>query len=191
MTRKALPILLGCLILASSGAAQTATVKLNGGLEATVLQIGRTRDHRYLTLSLRISNKGSSTAYLALVDVPTAIDNTGGIFNAFPIVSGITYCYHGSAAPSYCLGMPEKVDWTVPMQNFTQLDPNPDPSAGITVNFRLNGQGEGPLVSFSTHLYLRLVNDALKDEAVPEAAKYKQFRMMTLSFPPMRVQDAP
>ena len=191
MTATTLSALLGLCVFQSFAVAQDVTVKLNGGLEAKVLRVGRTKDHRYLTLSMHILNKGSSTAYLALVDLPTAVDNTGGIFNAFPVISGITWCYHGAAPPSYCLGIPQKVDWTVPIQSFTEIDPNPDPNAGITVNFRLNGQGDGTVVSFSTLVYVRLVSDLLKDADLLEAAKYKQFRMMTLSFPPMQVVDAP
>jgi len=189
MSFKLLGMLVGCSVLQPSAVAQDITVKLNGGLEATVLQIGRTRDHRNVTLSLRISNKGSSTAYLILVDNPMATDNTGGIFKD-PVVSGITYCHYGVWAASYCIGIPEKHDWTVPIQSFTEIDPNPDPNAGITVNFRLTGQGDGTVASFSAHLYVRFVSDTLKDAAVPEAAKYKEFRMMTLSFPPMHVKDA-
>jgi hypothetical protein len=191
MIGKLLPLCIGSLAFVSSMAAQNALVKLNGGLEATVLKIGRSKDHRRLTLSLRIANKGNGTAYLLLVGDPLATDNTGGSFKDFPVVSGLTYCHYGNWAPSYCLGIPQKVDWTVPLQNFTQLDPNPDANGGITVNLILTGQGDGPAISFSSQVYLRLVGDPLSDEAVPETAKYKQFRLMTLSFPPMRAEDAP
>jgi hypothetical protein len=191
MTCNSLIVVLLCSMFARSISAQNPVVKLNGGLEASVLKIGRTRDHKNVTLSLRVANKGNKTAYLLLVEEPVATDDAGGIFKSFPVVSGIAYCHYGSWAASYCLGIPQKVDWTVPMQSFTQLDPNDDANGGITVNFRLNGQGDGPAVSFSADMYVRLVADPLKDEVLPDSVKYKQFQMMTLSFPPIRVTDAP
>jgi hypothetical protein len=191
MTKRICTIFLGNLIIASSLGAQNPVVKLNGGLEASVLKIGRSKDNRRLTISLRLANKGTSTAYLLLVGDPLATDNTGGSFKDYPVVNGLTYCHYGNWATTYCLGIPQKVDWTVPLQNFTELDPNPDPAAGITVNLILAGQGDGPVVSFSSQVYLRLVKDPLADDPLPDAAKYKQFRLMTLSFPPTRVEDAP
>jgi hypothetical protein len=189
--KNVLSILAATLILSGSLLAQNNTVKLNGGLEATLLTVGRTKDHRYLTLSVRISNRSANTGYLLLVGEPVATDNTGGMFKTFPVISGITYCSYGAWDASYCLGIPRKVDWTVPIQNFTQIDPNPDPNAGIVVNFRLNGQGDGAAISFSAGLYARFVSDLAKDDTLPDTEKYKQFRMMTLSFPPVRVTDAP
>jgi hypothetical protein len=192
ISKNLLGILAAVLISPSSSSlAQNNTVPLNGGLEATLLKVGRTKDHRYLTLSMRISNKGTNTAFLLLVNEPTATDNIGGIFNAFPVISGIAHCSYGSWASSYCLGIPKKVDWTVPLQSFTQIDPSSNPSAGIVVNFRLNGQGDGPAISFSADIYTRFVSDLAKDDTLPDAEKYKQFRLTTLSFPPVRVTDAP
>jgi hypothetical protein len=188
---RALTILCGFMLFISLACAQGVTQKLNGGLEASVLNIGRNRDHNRLTVSLRIANRGTSTAYLLLVDRPMAIDNKGGVYNGLQSVAGIARCDNGSWAPSNCLGYPEHPNWVVPLQSFTQIDPSSDPNAGIVVNFAFGGQGDGPVVSFSAHIYLRLVSDPLRDETVPEATKYKQFHMMTLSFPPMRVEDAP
>jgi hypothetical protein len=182
---------LGCLFSASLAAPQSATVKLNGGLEATVLKVGRNRDHNRVTLSLKIDNKGNNTAYLLLVDNPTAIDNAGGVFDVLQSVAGLARCSNGSWAASNCLGFPQHPAWMVPIQSFTEIDPGPDPNSGIVVNFAFGGRGDGPVISFSSHIYLRLVGDPLKDETVPEAVKYRQFRMMTLSFPPLRVDDAP
>jgi hypothetical protein len=182
MDVKSLAVLLGCLAFADPGMAQSPIVKLNGGLEATVLKVGRSTDHKRLTISLLIANKGSSTADLLMVGEPLATDNTGGAFKDFPQVSGIGFCQHGVAPTSYCIGIPEKVNWTVPLQSFTQVDPN----VSITVNLVLTGQGEGPVISFSSQLYVRFVPDPLKDDTLPEAARYKQFRMMNLSFPAIR-----
>jgi hypothetical protein len=178
------------LICPASAFAQNTTVKLNGGLEATLLKVGRTKDHRYLTLSVRISNKGPDTAFLLLTGEPTAIDDSGGIFKGTSAVSGIAHCANGSWASSYCLGIPTKVNWTVPIQSFTQIDPNSSPGAGIVANFRLYGQSDGAEISFSADIYARFVRDMAVDDTLQEAVKYKQFRLMTVSFPPVLVTDA-
>jgi hypothetical protein len=177
---------------ADQGADQGDTVKLNGGLEATILQVGRSKDHKYVTVSLRIANKGTSTAYLLLVDRPLATDNTGAAFDQKQNVSGIADCnnYPASGWPNAgCLGIPQKNNTTVPLQSFTTIEPNTGP---ISVSFRLSsfGPGDGPLISFSANIYLRLVSDPLKDDTLSDAQKYGQFRLMTLSFPPRRVTEA-
>jgi hypothetical protein len=179
------------LICSASLFAQNTMVKLNGGLDATLLKVGRTKDHRYLTLSVRISNRGPDTAFLLLVGEPAATDDSGGIFKSASDITGIAHCAYGNWAPSYCLGIPTKVNWTVPIQSFTQIDPRSDPDAGIVVNFRLYGQGDGPAISFSAEIYARFVRDLAVDDTLPDAAKFKQFRLMTLSFPPVRVTEAP
>jgi hypothetical protein len=207
MTATTVTILIACLLAEASvsgqesttkpdleAAARGRTVQLNGGLEATFIKMGRSKNHEYLTVSLRISNKGRNTAYLLLVNSEatgtTATDNTGGIFNRLDTVGGIAYCYTGVNRPSYCLGIPEKGAATVPIQNFTQLDPNPDPNAAITVNLGLRGQSTGPLLSFSASMYVRF-GDPLQDAKLSDTEFYKQFRTMTLSFPSMTVTDAP
>jgi len=192
MTLRVLSTLLGVLIFPSFAAEQSETVKLNGGLEATILQVGRSKDHRHVTVTLRIANKGTSTAYLLLVDRPVATDNTGAAFDGKENVAGIADCNNGGNPNAQCLGIPQKNNFTVPLQSFTTIEPNSDPNAGITVSFRL-GQihdSDGPLISFSAHLYLRLVSDSLRDDTLSDSEKYRQFRMMTLSFPPRRVTDA-
>jgi hypothetical protein len=187
--RIASPLLL-VLLLPRFAIGQGEIVKLNGGLEATILQVGRTKDHRHVTINLSIANKGSSRAYLLLVDRPIATDNTGAAYFYKENVAGIADCDNAPAGGwpnAGCLGIPQKNNKTVPLQSFTTIDPNSGP---ISVSFRLSGDpSEGPLISFSAHLYVLLV-DPLRDETLSESEKYKQFRLMTLSFPPRKVNEA-
>jgi len=178
---------------AGGGPAQSRVVKLNGGLEAEILGLGRSKDHRLLTMHVRTRNLGKNTAELLLISTPiVATDNTGGAWalRGGDPVSGIAVCRNGQIAAPVCLGIPEKrndCDF-VPLQGFTQLDPNP--GAGITVNLRLSGEGDGPLVSFSANLFFRLIADPVKNATLSDEAQYRQFRMMSLSFPSMPVTDA-
>src|SRR4051794_15033316 len=66
------------IAMASTAIAQNRTVKLNGGLEAEVLTAGRSASQTTLSLSIKIANKGSSSAYLLLLGYPLVTDNTGG-----------------------------------------------------------------------------------------------------------------
>jgi hypothetical protein len=166
-------------------------VKLNGGLEAEILSLGRSKDHRFLTVHVRMRNLGKNTAELALAGLPLATDNSGGAFRDLESISGIATCkYDGNFPLSACLGIPEEPRLVLALQGFTQIDPNPDPSAGITINMRLIGQSEGPLVSFSANLFFRFLADPAKNATLKDAEQYKQFRLMSLSFPSMPVTDA-
>jgi hypothetical protein len=174
----------------STAFAQTRTVKLNGGLEAEILSLGRSKEHDRLTVHIRIRNLGKNTAELLLVRNPlVATDNTGGAFDRPETVSGIAVCNNGGWPSAACLGIPRASDYTVPLQGLTQLDPNPDPGAGITVNLLLAGHGDGPLVSFSANVFFRLVADPIKNATLTDAEQYRQFRLMSLSFPSMPVTD--
>jgi hypothetical protein len=164
--------------------AQSHTVKLNGGLEAEVISIGRSADHVSLNISMNIANKGSSTAYLLLVGNPVVNDNTGGTFNSFHGVSGLASCGWAFDA---CIGVPrERDNMTVALDHFTMIDPGVE----IVVNMRFSSNGsKGPLITFSADLAYRL-GDQTKDANIPDTDKRKQIRRMTLSFPPMSVTEA-
>jgi hypothetical protein len=172
-------------------------VKLNGGLEAEVISIGRSKDHRSLTISVLLSNKGKNAAYLLLAGTPIVNDNTGTTFNLLDQVGGLAYCPKSANTrwtPSTCVGLGGDTGPTTPIQGFTQLDPNPDPNAGITINFyfRIIGGGEstGPMVSLSADILCRFVTDPVKDATLTDKEQYRQFRLMTLSVPAVPVTDA-
>jgi hypothetical protein len=159
-------------------------------LEAEILSLGRSKDHDWLTVHIRIRNLGKNTAELLLVRNPVvATDNAGGAFNRIETVSGIAVCNNGNDPPPVCLGIPRASGYAVSLQGFTQLDPNPDPGAGITVNLVLVGHGDGPLVSFSANVFFRFIADPIKNATLTEAEQFKQFRLMSLSFPSMPVTD--
>lgn len=164
--------------------AQSNVVKLNGGLEAEILSIGRSADHEIITLSLLISNKGKDTANVMLVGKEAVTDNKGGVFNWRYSLAGISDCGYNNDQPLYCAGLPQPTRDTPPLRAYTQIDPDRE----ITVSFRLRADGgrasDGPLVSFSARLAYRMVADPLKDANLTEMEKLKQVRLMTLSFRP-------
>ncbi|MEP6962906.1 MAG: hypothetical protein ABI995_12560 [Acidobacteriota bacterium] len=174
-------LLFGGLLSASTGFAQERTVKLNGGLEAELITLGRDATGYNLSASLRIANKGKSIAYLLLVADTVATDNAGGTYNRLVTIGGLASC---PFTFSPCNGINPSISGTPPLQSFTQIDPGVE----ITVNLRLSGdRGKGPLVSLSANVAYRLVIDQLKDETLSEAEQRKQVRLMTISFPPMAV----
>jgi hypothetical protein len=190
MIHKVIIAVFACALIESPTSAQSRTVKLNGGLEAEVLALGRSANHQNLSVSMRISNKGTSSAYLLLVGTPVVTDNTGGGFRNNWTVSGLAHCVNRNpgSPDSLCFAVPKVIDGiTIPLQAFTLIDPD----ISITVNFLFeNGVSQGPLISFSANLAYRLVNDTAKDATLTESDKYKQFRIMTLSFPSLSVTDA-
>ena len=176
--------------------ASTRYIKLNGGLEAAVLSIGRSRNHQNLTVSMRIRNTGKNIAYLAGIGhQANAIDNAGVHFD-FRTMNGIAGCNIGPYdPPAECLGIPSDF-YKIPIQSFTRIDPSPQDSSaagGIVINFSFSTNGPestGPFVSMSANLLCRFVQDADVDETLSERDKYKQFHLMTLSFPPQLVTEA-
>lgn len=189
MNSKALSVFFLALLPAGLAIAQQSTVKLNGGLEAEIVSLGRSDDHQYLTISMRIANKGRDTAYLLLIGKEAAIDNKGTVFNWRYSLSGIADCGINNSQPSGCAGIPRPNNDTMSPQGYTEIDPDRE----IVVNFRLRGDGgaagNGSTVSFSATLAARFVSDPAKDAALSDAEKLKQVRLMTLSFPPRAVPD--
>jgi hypothetical protein len=177
----------------SSGTPALRTVPLNGGLEAELLSMGRTKDHHGLTVQFKIRNLGKYTADLVLVQNPVvATDNTGGLFNELSdrSVSGIALCRNNMNFPqSQCISAENKQYHIALQGGFTRLEPNPDPRGGITVNLRLIGESNGPLISFAANLFVRFITDPTKTTALSDEEQYKQFHMMSLSFPLLQVTD--
>jgi hypothetical protein len=180
--------LIGCILACgpflSPLAAEGNTVKLNGELEARVITLGRGANHQSLNITMNIANKGSNSAYLLLVGSPVVVDNTGSTFQSLQAVSGLALC---RADFPLCIGVPnEREGITVPVENFTVIDPGVD----VVVNFVFYGNGsKGPLISFSGDLAYRLADQA-KDMNTSHPDKLKQVRRMNLSFPPLPVTDA-
>ena len=182
-------LLTGVLFNASARSEDTRALKLNGGLEARILTVGRSPDRTVLTASMAIANKGKSTVYLLLLFPPFAVDSTGGFFDRFPVVSGIATCSRdGFNKFSPCFGIPKIDSHTVPLQSFTAIEPDVE----VTIVMKLSSweASTGPLASISVSLAYRLVDDHLKDASLDDAEKYRQFRTMNLSFPPSPVIDA-
>lgn len=164
--------------------AQSRVVRLNGGLQAEVLTLGRNVNHTQVTLSVRILNQSRGTAYLALIGNPTVTDNEGGSLLAVLKCGGLVQCPWGLA----CFGSPRIVEGqTLPIQGFTQIDPGVDITATMVM---FNGKVDGPLLTFSGEVAYRIVLDTGRDATLPDSEKYKQFRVMGLTFPSMSVTEA-
>jgi len=164
-------------------------MKLSAGLEADILTLGRSADHEFLTISMKISNTGKNTVYLMLVGKEAAADNKGAVFDGRYTLSGLAQCDYNNSQPGGCVGIPRVTTDTQPLQAYTEIEPDRE----IIVNFRLrsqSGPSDGPLISFSAKVAYRAVSDPQRDATLPEGEKQKQVRLMTLSFPPRTVYDA-
>jgi hypothetical protein len=172
------------------------SIKLNGGLEATILSLGRNKRNSDLTVSVRIRNMGKNIAYLAgVLQQSGAVDNTGVHFQGYRMW-GVANCNANSSNPaSICLGIGNENCCKIPIQSFTRLDPSPQSSSmadGIVINFVFTSNGahsDGPFVSMSMNLLCRFVQDADVDQTLSENDQYRQFRLMTLSFPAQLVTE--
>jgi hypothetical protein len=157
-------------------------IKLNGGLEATIINIGRNSNHTIATISMKISNKGSNAAHLLLVGTPVVTDDTGGVLSALQSISGLASCRWAFAV---CIGVPRVSVQTVGLEEFTLIDPGID----ITVNFVFaSNRSSGPRISLAADVAYRFGSREI-DANTPEADKRKQIRKMTLSFPPIMVNE--
>jgi hypothetical protein len=181
---------------AGASDSQMRTDRLNGGLEATILHMGRSRDTTSLSVSLRIRNTGKAIAYLAIIGHQVNVIDNSGVHFDYRSVNGIANCKIGpSDPPAACLGIPGDF-YQIPMQSFTRLDPSTPDAAGsdgiiVNLTFSTNGpRSEGPFISLSGNMFYRLVKDADVDDTLSERDQYKQFRLMSLSFPPQLVTES-
>lgn len=155
-------------------------IRLNGGMEARVNFVGRSKDRNQATIALTLSNKGPNTIYLMLVGPISAQDNTGATFSLIQ-ASGITVCpWIGSTIQ--CVEGSSRF-----LQSYTQVDPGTD----VTVNFSLNGNGssKGPVMSFSSVFASRIVSDLVRDATLSETQKLNGIRTMNVSFVSIPVTD--
>jgi hypothetical protein len=165
-------------------------VELNGGLQAQIMSIGmNTRNalHPTLTMSIKITNTGKSTAFLLLFGEPSMIDDAGGLFE-IRSVSGVAYCPGPQSNPPstrLCVGIPRVVDGVVFSPHaYTQIDPDRSITATF---FGIGTSNTGTNLIFSEDIAYRLVNDPTKDADLSDAGKLKQLQFGTLSFPPTAI----
>jgi len=155
-------------------------IKLNGGMEARVNFVGRSKDHGQATAALTLMNKGRNTFYLMLVGPVSAVDNTGATFNLTQ-TSGVAVC-PWVGATTQCVDQSNRL-----LQSFTQVDPDTD----ITINFSLHGNGssKGPVMSFSSVFAVRTVPDPIRDATLSDTQKLSGIRTMNVSFASIPVTD--
>lgn len=171
--------------------ASSVRIKLNAGLEAELVSVGRQKGGYYITVAMRLSNGGPAPVQIALVGpTPMGTDDAGTSYT-MPIgrFSGAAMCRElGVSYVAACL-TGEQIgghSFAIPMQAFTQLDPG----TTATLSFELNGrEGTGRQFSFSSVFAYRVVPDALADETTQEAVRRKQFKTMSISFPPYPITD--
>jgi hypothetical protein len=186
MTIRLVTVFFVCLLPGALQAAENPVVKLNGGLEAQILSVGRNANHNQLTAAMKIVNKGKNTIFLLLVGNPLAmaVDNTGAT-SSWCQANGIASCRSDFRE---CAGVPKEVENSTPsLQSYTQIDPE----AEITVTFAFGtSDSKGPLASVSANMAYRLVSDLSKEPGLSDKEKRQQIRGMSLSFPPASVADA-
>ena len=96
--------------------------------------------HPTLTMSIKITNKGKSTAFLLLYGEPSMIDDAGGKFD-IRSVTGVAYCPGPQSNPPsirLCVGIPRTDSNTFSPRGYTQIDPD----RSITATFFAIGAGE-------------------------------------------------
>lgn len=186
-----------CLATTQIAVAQTSppparpTVKLSGGIEATITVVGRDKGGNNISIGMQLENKGKLPIAIGLIGpVPTATDNAG-ITYFMTSFSGATACRELVVNYTSMCILGEEVSgyrYPIPLQAFTQIDP------GTTANltFGLNGrQGNGTLLSFSSVFAYRTIADPLKDETLTEPERRKQIRTLNISFPAFPIQQLP
>ena len=178
------------VILSVAAVAQSnPTAELNGGMEAQIISSGlNTRDalHPSITMALKISNKGTSTAFVLLVGPPDLVDDSGSRYE-LRTVTGLAYChgpYSNPPTTERCVGIPAMDGATFSPRAYTRIDPG----RSIIVNLSFAGRGQpGKQVTLSGQLGYRLVGDTAKDADLSDADKLKQVQLGTLSFEPVTV----
>lgn len=165
------------------------TVKLSGGLEATITVVGRNKNGNNISIGMQLENKGKLPIAIALVGpAPFATDNAGATYN-YSNFSGAAACSElGAHYVAMCILGEETSGYKhpVPLQAFTQIDP------GTTANLAvgLNGtSGTGTLLSFASVFAYRIIADPLKDETMTEIERRKQIRTLNVSFPAFPIQQ--
>jgi hypothetical protein len=177
------------LILVLPTQAQTEARKLNGGLQAQIVSVGRDKTFSELTVSMTLANTGKTTIYLLLLPGAPSTGpkaTSGGVTFFYESASGVAICPSFDAAT--CIGVPNMMG-APPLQIWTELDPETSP---ITVNFHLHGwESHSHLASFSGTFAYRVVSNPGIDGTLTETQKRKQIQTMNLSFPPTQVVDEP
>jgi hypothetical protein len=170
---------------APSNGSAIANVKLSGGLEASLpAGIGRSQNSHNVTVVLSLENKGKAAVQLALVGpTPFAVDNAGTSYTMTSF-SGAGACRElGVHYIPMCIVGTEVAGMKIPiaLEAFTQIDPG----ATAILTFGLNGrEGSGNQMSFSSVFAYRVISDPLADETLSEADRRRQFRTLSVGFPP-------
>jgi len=183
------------VVLAVSAVAQkpadNAVAQLNGGLEAQIVSAGlNTRDaiHPRVTIAMKLSNKGSSTAFVLLFGPMDLLDDSGVHYD-LKTLTGIAYCPGPQTNPPsfrFCVGVPRVDANTFSPRGYTRIDAG----RSITVNLSFQGSGQpGTQVTLSGEYAYRVVADATKDADLSDADKLKQIQLGTLSFEPVAVSQ--
>jgi hypothetical protein len=162
---------------------KTITVKINGGMEAEIDPIGRNKDGDVVTVAMTLCNKGEKTFYLSHLGPAKAQDNAGGVYTLHvPFdVSGVGYI-EGNWQN---INDQEKIK---KIQGLTKIDPK----TNATLNFTLKGaKSKGSLMSFSTVLVARSVDNLIADKTLSDEKKIKDLYLMNVSFRSIPTNDAP
>lgn len=130
-------ILCACLLLVACAAGQDKPAPQRGLLEFKLTTLSKNERGDALTAAVKITNKTPFTYFLLLVGKPHAVDDAGGEYGVVQSVDGVAYCkgydsYHGDqTTKSVCVGNNPKDQVFVPLDHYTQIDP--DASANFTI----------------------------------------------------------
>lgn len=151
-------------------------VPLSEGLVAFATNGGKTSSNTYATLDIQLINKGNKTMFLKLAGPTRAVDNTGGHYTqANP--SGISECPYKDAVA--CIKHSDV------LLGMTQLDPGKN--LNMSFEFFCYNRTKGRILSFSTTLIGRSVNDLVQDITISDEKKKKQLRTYSLSVPSIEI----
>ena len=177
--------LVSCLLFIGCVAGQDKPAPQRGLLEFKLVTLSKNERGDALTAAIKITNKTALTYFLLLVGKPHAVDDAGGEYDVVQSVDGVAYCkgydsYHGDqTTKSVCVGNNPKDQVFVPLDHYTEIDP--DASANFTIV--LHGRhSDGKTITLTQEIAARIVKDVDADNNVPEAAKLKSLRFRSLDF---------
>jgi len=177
--------LVTCLLFIGCVAGQDKPAPQRGLLEFKLVTLSKNERGDALTAAIKITNKTPFTFFLLLVGKPHAVDDAGGEYDVVQSVDGVAYCkgydsYHGDqTTKSVCVGNNPKDQVFVPLDHYTEIDP--DASANFTIV--LHGRhSDGKTITLTQEIAARIVKDIDADNNVPEAAKLKSLRFRSLDF---------
>jgi hypothetical protein len=191
--RQVFPALLALAFVSVAAAAQqdmelkSRTNKLNEDLTAQILTIARDATGHKISASMRISNTGENTAFIAFTGRGSIMDLTEGFQFIVTEVKGAGWC---DLTPiSLCIGIPD-IKQAFPFQNYTEIGPGR--SITVISSWGLFHEGRASTsdhVSLAFDMIYRIVANPASDAELSDRQKLKQVHTGNLSFDNVKVRE--